>query len=333
MAFFECTIGGASGDGVALIVDCDPSFAGSVITADNGEDSFSETCPTVAPYTVKFDGIPTGTFTISGVSGGVTIIKQYTVLDYNVDLHNIPNGATATPTDNIQIWLHCADIFDKNYSSISQVLADASTLQALIASNNAADYMARSTTWASAVCADANAMTYIGANDYCTNKLLANSVWLDAIVNSPYFENVLNVKIPTMTSNTAPSGEAFASSIYNNTYAAFKAFDGNNYSQWLPTSGATNNSIGYKFPSAIKGKLAFIMSSEVGASRTFEIVGTNGDVNHTLATVTISEVNRAYYVPLNNDDSYTHYFAFCSEVLAWSGGSHRVSTLQIYGRA
>lgn len=215
MAYFDCIVGGASGDGVALIVECDPGFAGSVITADNGEDSFAEACPSVAPYTVKFEGIPIGTYTISGVADGVTVTIQFTVLDYTTSLHNTPNGATVTPVNDIQTWLHCAEIWDKNYTAIAQVLADASTIQALIASNNAVDYMARSTSWASAVAADSNTMTYIGANDYCANKLLADSTWRNSICYSTYFESVLNTKVPTMTSNTAPSGEVAASSYYS----------------------------------------------------------------------------------------------------------------------
>ena len=32
------------------------------------------------------------------------------------------------------------------------------------------------------------------------------------------------IKVPTMTSNTTPSGEAFASSEYSATYTSYKAF-------------------------------------------------------------------------------------------------------------
>ena len=36
----------------------------------------------------------------------------------------IPNGKTVTPTDDIQTWLHCAGIFDNNYTTLAQVLND-----------------------------------------------------------------------------------------------------------------------------------------------------------------------------------------------------------------
>ena len=62
--------------------------------------------------------------------------------------HKIPDGRTVEPTDDIQIWLHCANIWDKTYTTLAEVLADTDTLSALISSNNAVDYMVRSTTWA-----------------------------------------------------------------------------------------------------------------------------------------------------------------------------------------
>jgi len=61
---------------------------------------------------------------------------------------NIPDGRTVLPTDDIQIWLHCANIWNKSYTTLAEVLADTDTLLALITSNNAVDYMVRSTTWA-----------------------------------------------------------------------------------------------------------------------------------------------------------------------------------------
>lgn len=64
---------------------------------------------------------------------------------------NIPDGRTVLPTDDIQIWLHCANIWNKAYTTLAEVLADTTTLSALMASNNAVDYMVRSTTWATII--------------------------------------------------------------------------------------------------------------------------------------------------------------------------------------
>lgn len=251
MAWFECTTGASSGNGVALIVTTDASFAGSNITASNGEDTFTQQCPSSAPYVVIFEDIPTGTYTVSGVTGGQTLTKTIVVSDYNLEFHNTPTGSTASPVNVIQTWLHCANIWDKTYTTINQVLSDTSTLLALISSNNAADYMARSTSWASSVCANQTAMGYIGNNNYCANKLLANSTWRTSICNSTYFESVLNVKVPTMTSNTAPSGEAITSGAHSMA-PAYYAFDGDDSTYYQSSDYSLNHWVGYAFPSAVK---------------------------------------------------------------------------------
>lgn len=306
---------------------------------------------------------------------------------------NIPDGRTVLPTDDIQIWLNCANIWDKAYTTLAEVLADTDTLSALINSENAVDYMVRSTTWAASITvpimtsnttpsgtvfasgyyssyypwkvfdgndstewevagntnkyigyrfteavsvwkckvvnlgysdnvpkdcyieysddnvtwtkvdgsdfvnsgvagattevtiaesgeheywrlyvsntqgggsyvyiatlqfysasitADSTAMTLIGANNYCANTLLADATWCEAICNSEYFESVLNVKVPTMTSETTPSGDAFASSFYTATCEGWRAFDGGTSYTW--TSGASDSTpyVGYMFTS------------------------------------------------------------------------------------
>lgn len=62
--------------------------------------------------------------------------------------HIIPDGRTVTPTDDIQTLLHCANIWDKSYTTLAEVLADDDTLFLICISNNAIDYLVRSTTWA-----------------------------------------------------------------------------------------------------------------------------------------------------------------------------------------
>lgn len=61
-----------------------------------------------------------------------------------------------------------------------------------------------------------------------------------------YSENL----IPAMTSNTSPSGEASASSIYSNEHSAFDAFDHSigTYDAWAPEAGTTTGWIAYEFP-------------------------------------------------------------------------------------
>lgn len=263
MAYFECLVGG-SGDGSTLTVTCYSGFAGLTISITNGVDTFSDVCPSTSPYEVEFDGLADGTWTVSTVYGGQTYTKTVEINSSTI-FNPIPNGATATPINNIQIWLHCADIWNKNYTTIAQVLADASTLQALIASNNAADYMARSTNWASSVCANQTAMGYIGNNNYCANKLLGNSTWRTAICNSSYFQSVLNVKVPTMTSNTAPSGTVASTGLTDAT-KAYYVFDGNN-NNFVDENNGDALTISYSFGKNVKiYKMQYNLSYSSGYS-------------------------------------------------------------------
>lgn len=344
MAYFECTIGGASGDGVALIVQCDANFAGSTITADNGEDVFTEICPSVSPYTVRFEGIPTGTYTISGVAQGQTFTTQFTVLDYETTLNATPEGATVLPVNDIQIWLNCANIWDKNYTTISQVLADTTTLLTLVSSNNAADYMARSTSWASSVCANQTAMGYIGNNDYCANTLIADATWLAAICNSAYMESVLNVKVPTMTSNTTPSGECFGSQPSSNdlsAFGAFNAFGGSSSYGFMSEIPPVH--LGYTFTNAVRVCVIDITNlTNIGGEQPTKIIvrATNdaittdqyGTMTNTPSWTVLKEQNISSLqnkIIVSNATSYKSYDLVLSEIVK----RIQVKPCQFYGRA
>jgi hypothetical protein len=328
---FKCALAGG-GDGASLIVTCTQLLAGSTITLTNGVKTYTQVCPLSRPYKVTFENVATGVWTVRGIAQGQTISISVTITDFEALLADLPEGSTATPTDDIQIWLHCADIWDKNYTSISEIFSDASTLQTLIASNNAADYMARSTNWASSVCANSNAMTYIGVNDYCANKLLANSTWCTAICNSIYFESVLNAKVPTMTSNTAPSGTANSSSNNSNS-AAYYAFDGAS-TVWFPAVDATNNWVSYQFTKQIRlAKVVATLGSWKGPTLTFKIQAYNGSKWVDLGTMTNESTPSTKTVIINNNTKYQAFRLFTASVmLPQSGYSINVNELQFYGR-
>lgn len=206
----------------------------------------------VSPHT--FSVHSTGTYTITATDGTHTKSDTVTITtdgqSESVTLTYVPDGSTVLPTDDIQIWLNCADIYDKTtYTTLSDVLSDSTTLSALIADNNAVDYMVRSTTWASGICADSTAMTYIGLNNYCANTLLADSDWLNAICNSTYFESVLNVKVPQMTDNTHPSGIASDSDNSSSAYKGLGVYaEDPNY---VNLENNQNAKVMYEFPSTV----------------------------------------------------------------------------------
>lgn len=155
-----------------------------------------------------------------------------------------PEGSTITPTDSVQILLNCADIWDKtSYTTIADLIADDTSLLTVLTSDNAIDYLVRSTTFASAITADSDAMAMIGAYDYASDTLLADATWATAILKSSYSKNVYNIYVPDMTSNTTPKGIASAQSVYGSGSEAYKAFDGNDTtsSEWAGSNGSQNN--------------------------------------------------------------------------------------------
>lgn len=240
--------------------ECDSGYIGQTLTMTyKGTPHAGETVDNVSG-TVGSDGTLTlypmhsGEWecscysSVTGTTMKKTIDLSYWGVHPTVTFKDIPNGATVTPTDDVQTWLNCADIWDKtDLTAIDDVIADITTLNILISDNNASDYLARSTTWASDICSNESAMTYIGLNDYCANTLLSNSTWYTAICNSSYSEKIIKALIPTMTSNTGSDGSvASASSIFP-TYEPYLAFDNNNYTMWLSNNGANDANITYEF--------------------------------------------------------------------------------------
>lgn len=208
----------------------------------------------------SFDVHSAGTYTVSAVTTGGTestadvVVTEETT--YNVELGSTPEGATVTPTDVISTWIACAGLNNThNYTTITEVMADTELFDTLLRDSNACDYMARSTTWATDITSDRDAMTRVGLYDYCSEKLLSNATWAEAIAESDYFEEVLDTKVPTMTSNTTPSG--ICSTACDNSYSGldYNNFDGNT-TLGTYTQNGTYIAPTYEFPNKVLIKRA-----------------------------------------------------------------------------
>ena len=324
----------------------DDDFKGKSITCVSGGTTISKTAPS-GVNTMAFYPPSTGNWVISGTVSGNTyyaspnpVVVSSLSTSVSASLESLPNGSTVTPTDDIQTWLKCAGIRDKTtYTTLADVLADTDTFIALCADSNACDYMARSTTWASGVTADATAMQIVGMYDYCAEALLSDSTWAEAIGNSEYFESVLNTKVPTMTSNTTPSGTAFASSVYSSAYAAYKAFDSNNSTTYW---NAQNNQsypeyLGYTFTTPVKvSKVRIYIDSTTMRIYTYKIQGSNdgfvSDVHNLTDVITWSNSNPKESVcKFANDSEYTSYRVLMLTGIA-TAAALLVTELQFYGR-
>jgi hypothetical protein len=179
----------------------------------------------------------------------------------------------------VQTWLRSAGITNKTYTTLAEVLADSTTLSALMADHNAVDYLVTAKAWASTICADSTAMSYIGLNNYASDTLLADETWNVAINNSTYKTSVLTVQNPYMTSNTAPSGECFGSSLNSATYQYYHPFMSSPAS-WLPNSSDSTPYIGYEFTSALKIATAKVNITVEGSPTTVRLVVQGYDSNN-----------------------------------------------------
>ena len=221
--------------------------AGCTVTLTKGAKTVACTEVSSGVYEGGIDEY--GTWAVNNVTLGYT--RSFTVDAVKIyNLSFIPDGRTITPVNDVQTLLHCAGIFDKGYTVLSQLIADTASLYSVITNNNAVDYLVRSTSFASGICGDNTAMNYIGSNNYAADTLLADMTWFTAIYASSYSSNVLNASVPTMTSNTLPSGECFGKS-HTSTHEYYKAFDGNDTTFWSSTPGDAPYFVGYKFVEAV----------------------------------------------------------------------------------
>lgn len=238
-------------------------------------------------------------------------------------------------------WLKAGGITNKYYFTLAEVLADSTTLNALMASSDAVDYLAECPSWASTICADSGAMTAIGANNYCADTLLADSEWREAICNSTYRESVLNVKNPVMTSATAPSGEASAQDAHSS-YPAWKAFDASTSSLWVSSTSVAKNATSaekwlcYKFASAKKMYCAIYSGSASFLVQSWSIKGSNDNDAYTeLASgTTLSTESGKLLVLTQNIANYQYYRLYLTQKNGTSAaaGAPRVYDLRFYGR-
>ena len=256
MAYFRCSLGGGSGNGAVITVTYGAEFYNQTLVATNGTDTVSVIASSsgTADITVPSEG----SWVISCTIGADTYTSDPVSVDlsYEATITAIPDGSTVLPTDDIETWLECAGITDKAYTTLAEVLADTDTYTTLLGDSNACDYMARSTTWSTDIVADADAMHLLGMYDYACKVLLEDSTWNSAIANSTYYESVLNVSVPKMTSDTTPSGTViYSSQAASSGYYGWEAFDRNTSSGgdfWFSGAGTAPHYIGYIFTENVK---------------------------------------------------------------------------------
>lgn len=241
-----------------------------------------------------------------------------------------PDGKIVIPINDVTIWQECAGITE-GYSTMADILADSAMLLLLMGDDNAVDYMVRSTDFISDITSNQNAMNDIGLNNYASNILLTDSVWCAAICSSTYFESVLNVKVPTMTSNTTPSGECFSSSEFSAAYPTWKAFDGDTTTQGWGSGNGTGvgQYCGYKFTSQ---KDVYVYKAQDANNRMTSIKfqgSNNGSSWADISPVLSTKIDRWFSYRTANPTKYQYYRMYVNAV---SQNNVAVTEIQFYGR-
>ena len=138
----------------------------------------------------------------------------------------------------------------------------------------------------------------------------------------------LNVKIPTMTSATTPSGICFTSASQSN-YPVWQAFDGNETSRG-GSANAAGAYLGYQFTSQILAKKVYINIGDFNANAGYKIQSSIDGTNYVDLVNSITQNPSTYSLP-NNNTKYNYYrWKQTNKNGAYSASV--VFTLQVYGR-
>lgn len=192
------------------------------------------------------------------------------------------------------------------------------------------------------ICQNSSAMSYVGSNNYCANTLIADSTWVTAIANSSYKENVLNVKVPTMTGDTTPSGQViYSAQNVDDGRLAWKAFDNNDGTTWdcyenVPLT--TNQYIGYVFDMPVRIVCAEIMPENGARVKNFKVRGSaEGNTwNNIYSGICKDNSSLTPYKVLQrfaftNNTAYQYNVVFVEDI--YSGQTMiGAYTVQLYGR-
>ena len=179
--------------------------------------------------------------------------------------------------------------------------------------------------------------TYEYYRVYITNQTQTTTkTYAGQIQTLQFYAYAPKGNVPVMTADTAPYGEASATSSYGSGYEAFRAFDANDSTQWVSSgSDVTNGRLQYKFvnpicPKKVTFKARYLSTLRV---KTFSVLGSNDGTNwETIREVeTLPNTSTEDYTRDLDCETYYLYLALGS--LTSYGADIEVKTLQFYGRS
>lgn len=335
MAFFDCQIvqGGASGTGIPLIVTCSEDFAGKIITATDGTTTLTKICPSTSPYTVQFDLVNTGSWTVSGVIEGQTYSETIAVTEYQLSLET---------GFSFKTWISRGGLDPDDYASLSAVFADEEAVRRLMLVHASADYLIDCVTDDITViddfCANDTAMKWLGLCDYVCDGLTAITGVEAKLLASTYWERYLKDHVPVMTSNSTPYGTVTSSSIYSAGYEGYKAFDGDDTSMFIgntlvqSTTATADVELTYQFTSPTLVK-KFLVKYPSARPVTKVIVSGSNDGSNFTPLITVNNPASGTAISIPNDNYYLFVKATITSRTDEAGVYlPQINTVQFYGR-
>lgn len=173
------------------------------------------------------------------------------------------------------------------------------------------------------------------SNTIRTINTCANYSGLQAFAIIQYTKDLSQPLVPTMTSDTTPSGQVIYSSVWQDGTGAYKswyAFDGNDSTGWAGTI-QTGNYIGYHFENPVRVTKAYMVNQQQGTSASFRIQASNDGTNWVSVSDEIvyggSENPSTFNVEVNTDGNYyTYYRLYNISSVSTTANTY---TLQFYG--
>ncbi len=215
-------------------------------------------------------------------------------------------------------------------TAMAAVIASSTAMAAVIASSTAMTAVAASSTAMTAVAASSTAMEAVIASSTALTAIFANSTALSAFKSS----TSLTVKtIPTMTSNTAPSGVASASSIVSSAYDAWKAFN-NATGHWMTPNGVTTNSwVSYDFTVPVYIHTAELKNASLnGTCKDFRVECSNDYITFETALTGTQENNTTLQIrDVIKAGKYRYWRLYC--INSYSASYVGIDEMQLRGFA
>ena len=333
LAFWAATVnlvGDSAVGGVPVTVkDSDDLTITTIVLDASGSGTFTAT----KPDTYKF------IYTYGGQTMETTLqVTQETT--YEVEIHG---------GFNYQAWLTAGRV-SETFSSLDDILADEETLRQLMLVHDAVDYIcntfnAGSTADVTKIFNTDLAAKWINNSDYALDHFYAVSgikSIMDTADKYGYGEWVITDdtttpstwgpkgNVPVMTGNTAPYGEASASTVYTSHYA-YHCFDADSTTYWSGGNGS-EPSIVYKFtnPTCVKRVIGKTWSTE--PLNLFKLYGSNDGTNYTPIATKQYESNVVDFDFEASDDTYYLYVKLGVDSTITPSIYKELTLLQFYGR-